>query len=160
MSKYSHDCKLRLSFNLNRRLGMNRAIYMLSASHSRVGKMRTFFLSFVISCRFSHFSSNFLHFLPQFGLPGGRLAHPESPRYATEYETHEVLFNALYCGRVVWTPICWRCCLKSSKRSPDHNFFSFLADFEQLFCFPNLHAFSLQPNLAYSTCISYCFSNL
>ena len=31
------------------------------------------------SCRFSHFSSNFLHFLPHFGLPGGRLAHPGRP---------------------------------------------------------------------------------
>ena len=33
----------------------------------------------LFSCRFSHFSSNFLHFLPHFGLPGGRLAYPGRP---------------------------------------------------------------------------------
>ena len=32
-----------------------------------------------IPLSFSYFSSNFLHFLPHFGLPGGRLADPERP---------------------------------------------------------------------------------
>ena len=31
------------------------------------------------SCSFYHCSSNFPHFLPYFGLPGGRIAHPGRP---------------------------------------------------------------------------------
>ena len=41
------------------------------------GQDQKYFLNHhLFSCSFSHFSSNFLHFLPHFGLPGGRLAHP------------------------------------------------------------------------------------
>ena len=37
------------------------------------------------SCSFSLFSSNFLHFLPHFHLPSGRLAHPGSDFFLSLY---------------------------------------------------------------------------
>ena len=41
---------------------------------------REHFLNFsLFSSIFSHYSSIFLHFFPQFGLPGGRVAHPGRP---------------------------------------------------------------------------------
>ena len=60
----------------------------LTPGRARSLKMRSFPQSFLIFLCFSHFSSNFLHFLPHFGLPGGRAAYPGRPwlRYWLSYD--------------------------------------------------------------------------
>ena len=49
------------------------------ASPSRVGKSSTFLIFPQISINFCYFSSNFSHFLPHFGYPGGWVAHSGRP---------------------------------------------------------------------------------
>ena len=56
--------------NLQDEIGGQQAVASLSLPGGQ-------FSSF--SCIFPHFPSIFLHFLPHFGLPGGRLAHPGRP---------------------------------------------------------------------------------
>ena len=74
------SCDIQTSpFSINLQLEVMSYSGPWPASHSRVGKIRIFPQYFLISRSFSHFSSNFLNFLPHFGLPGGRLAHPGRP---------------------------------------------------------------------------------
>ena len=67
----------------------------------------TLLLLLRFSCSFFHFNSNFLHFLPHFGISGGKLAHLGRPWLS-------------HCNYTILRSLL--CALKLSKHVPYFNF--------------------------------------